>query len=1479
MMRSNLSIVAVLIAVLSCEDSLPPDAAEPLGSRVELAAGDVWSTGDGEKQRLITGAMLPAEATVRVGKGGRALLRLGTGTGAFLRGGTTAEIVDGSVALKEGELWADVPAAERDVGRFTAGGVTITASDAGLDILKTKNEVQVYVARGFAVVSSPGGRTELRSGERAVVKGDGSPEVGPVAFFEDWTGGMADRELLAGMGGRASGRIYGIDRSKLGSQPEELQIASQEVRIAIRDGIAQTIVDQRFFNPSSQPLEGWYWFTIPEGASVERFALEVNGRLVDGEMVERKQAAAAYEEAIRRAFDPALLEWIDGRTFRARIFPIPATGERRVVLSYTEMLPLTDGVYRYVYPMGGGAEAPIAEFALDVNLGEEGEKLDISTLQEARVEHDRTRISMRRSGFVPRSDFLLELKPREAPEPLRAMRYELIEKEADYVMIRYSPDVDWMQLKQIPGDVVVVLDTSAGGDDSARQVRSDAVEAILRALSDGDRFAVVAADLIPRVVYPSKGLAPADEKNVSAAVEGLAEVASAGATDLGEMFSVAFDLLHEAEQPAVVYIGDGRATVGETSSQEVTGRLRRALGDSKARLFTIGVGEDAAHPLLEQLARVGGGRMFRIDTAEQTVQEALRFVGMVKTPTITELAIDAGNGLDQVFSTAAGKISEGDEVILTARTHNALPDEIRVTGRLGGEPFTKVYKTSVETGDEFAYIPSLWARQYLDRLAGDGPEENRGRIISLGLSHALMTPFTSFLVLESDEAYERQGIPRRRRGRWSGFFKVSEDSKVAALDEAAGFPLLLFGCQAQKSAEPEILAQEEVPEWLKKDRVDEQQGGKGKRHKGEEGAMGKRAAAKTDNHYGIKGPKENPDVHLARSMAKEATLLEVVDNEGTIGPGNQGTIGHGGGGGSGSGYGRGAGGLGGRRGRAPRIRSGAAMVRGALSKEVIRRIVRRHINEVKFCYEKQLAQSPNIAGRVSLKFIISGAGTVQKSAVADSTLGNPQVESCMVRAARRWRFPKPDGGGIVVVTYPFQLSGPEGATAQRVVDRAEADRIAREKAKAKKPLFETGVCSDASRRPLAQRRMLWKRRVEKVSEPSQYLLIFNEAGKRCELPRWRDRRALLNLIESRVRDPSAVQGMLSAFSAYSRIQQYLRRRILRRALDPELTTGLYFPGSVNWGAVLAGLAALKTPEARLKELRTILAKTPSDPMGRGIFVKLLFEAGENDEAMAEASRLRRDGLASPMVLEILCDLQAEAELTIDAKRTCSEMVEFNTGNPAARQRLGDLFLRHGWYEAAYRQYHTLVSMLSENPTSLLRLAAAAAGMGKVDEALRIERKVASGDGEPGPDDPRRFARLHSAARIAELLLKARGGGERGDNSKAKALERSLKRTQVFGAQSTIALLVWEDFEADLELVAKQGNTTYPVSDQVLSHGTGLVMIDLGRSAPGDLSLSVETNEATILRAIPYKLFTITWNGKTFTIDVKQKSIATPDRAV
>jgi len=96
-------------------------------------------------------------------------------------------------------------------------------------------------------------------------------------------------------------------------------------------------------------------------------------------------------------------------------------------------------------------------------------------------------------------------------------------------------------------------------------------------------------------------------------------------------------------------------------------------------------------------------------------------------------------------------------------------------------------------------------------------------------------------------------------------------------------------------------------------------------------------------------------------------------------------------------------------------------VRGSLDKEIIRRIIRRHVNDVKDCYEQQLATNPTLAGKVMVSFTIAGSGKVIASTVESSTVNDPRVENCIVQAVRRWEYPKPLGGGFVTVTYPFVL--------------------------------------------------------------------------------------------------------------------------------------------------------------------------------------------------------------------------------------------------------------------------------------------------------------------------------------------------------------------------------------------------------------------------------------------------------------------------
>lgn len=107
---------------------------------------------------------------------------------------------------------------------------------------------------------------------------------------------------------------------------------------------------------------------------------------------------------------------------------------------------------------------------------------------------------------------------------------------------------------------------------------------------------------------------------------------------------------------------------------------------------------------------------------------------------------------------------------------------------------------------------------------------------------------------------------------------------------------------------------------------------------------------------------------------------------------------------------------------AVRIRQGSVRVKGSLDRDLVRRILRAHLNEVRHCYAEGLERTPSLRGRVVVDFTVDGRGRVSRASIS-STSRDRRVERCITAAVRRWKFPKPQHGTTVRVTYPFVLGG------------------------------------------------------------------------------------------------------------------------------------------------------------------------------------------------------------------------------------------------------------------------------------------------------------------------------------------------------------------------------------------------------------------------------------------------------------------------
>lgn len=282
------------------------------------------------------------------------------------------------------------------------------------------------------------------------------------------------------------------------------------------------------------------------------------------------------------------------------------------------------------------------------------------------------------------------------------------------------------------------------------------------------------------------------------------------------------------------------------------------------------------------------------------------------------------------------------------------------------------------------------------------------------------------------------------------------------------------------AAEKEM--EEKETEQVAEEKADNKEGGTGTRAKGEEGSMGNPNTKATGMKYGVKGPQDNPDPHIARQAAlRDAAEFGMIGllNSGAggdpdaptapwgrddslgndplsargnmwgdaigdsfgagglglsgigeggggrgegIGLGSIGGLGHGAGTGTGQGFGSGSGRLSGsHRTRPPSVRMGATSVSGRLPPEVIQRIVRQNFGRFRLCYENGLRNNPNLQGRVAVSFVIGRDGSVGSVGNAGSDLPDGGVVSCTVRAFYGLSFPQPEGG-VVKVTYPIMFS-------------------------------------------------------------------------------------------------------------------------------------------------------------------------------------------------------------------------------------------------------------------------------------------------------------------------------------------------------------------------------------------------------------------------------------------------------------------------
>jgi len=564
-----------------------------------------------------------------------------------------------------------------------------------------------------------------------------------------------------------------------------LAIKYHRVNVSIDNQMANTKIDQAFLNEYDRELEGTYVFPLPEQASISEFSMWVEGKKREGEILDKEKARRYYEDFLRRAKDPALLEYINRRTFKARIYPIPAHGERRINIAYSEIIKSEDGLIRYVYPLDTErfTTKPLNEVTVSVNISSNTPIKNVySPTHEINVvrenEHN-VKVSYEATNVIPNKDFVLYYSLSEEDFGINLLTYK--EKDKDgFFTILLAPKLG-EKTKAIPKDVTFVLDISGSMAGTKIEQAKDALKFCLNSLNPEDRFDIIAFN--DAIDIFAKELVSISKKKE--ALDFVDALKARGGTDIDRALRGALSLREGDVRPyLILFLTDGVPTSGETNYATIINNIKTE-NKTNARIFVFGMGNDVNTYLLDNISQKNGGVSEYVAPDENIEIKVSSLYQKISAPILTNPEMDFGTvQVNDIYPKELPDIFRGSQLVLLGRYKGSGNTIITLRGKKENEE--KVYYYDVEFPSEAVqhdFIPRIWATRKVGYLLDeirlhDENEELIEEIVNLSKEYGIMTPYTSFIVKEGlapDEVtYKSLKMPQPLTATGARAIKVSQ---------------------------------------------------------------------------------------------------------------------------------------------------------------------------------------------------------------------------------------------------------------------------------------------------------------------------------------------------------------------------------------------------------------------------------------------------------------------------------------------------------------------------------------------------------------------------------------------------------------------------------------------------------------------------------------------------------------------------------
>jgi len=621
--------------------------------------------------------------------------------------------------------------------------------------------------------------------------------------------------------------------------PNALPVKSIKIDVKINGQVATTSLEQVFRNDTPYTLEGTYFFPIPETASIVEFAIWENGKKLVGEVRSREEARRIYDEIVRRQRDPGLLEYAGKDLFQASIFPIPPNSDKKLEMTYSQVLKAESGTVGYKYPLGTGRNLwarPGRGIEPNVERGGTAQKFGTVSGRVEIVGREAIRniyspshkIDTNQKGEKSASvsfetttndnDFQLFYGLSNNDFGMSLLTYREPGKDG-YFLLQLSPKDNVTDRELVDKDIVFVLDTSGSMAEEGKMEKARAALLFgVRSLREGDRFNVI--NFAGEEHLMESKLIAANASGKKQGEDFVQKLKPTGGTNINDSLRAALRQFDSSDRPKLlVFMTDGLPTVGESNVEKIIKNASEIKVEG-LRLFTFGVGYDVNTMLLDKLAAENSGSADYIEPKENLEIKVSSFFTKVTSPVLTDLDLDFGGvQADLMYPRKLSDIFKGTQLTIMGRYKNISDIEnvtLRLQGKTGREVRTFNY-TNLDfpaRAGENDFLPRLWATRrvgwLVEQIRSNGDnKELRDEIVDLGTRYGIVTPYTSYLATDGSErsmGITVDGTDRRRNTRP---MSASPPPKVAA-QSGADAVMMSKKAREQKEESSFILKDDEA---------------------------------------------------------------------------------------------------------------------------------------------------------------------------------------------------------------------------------------------------------------------------------------------------------------------------------------------------------------------------------------------------------------------------------------------------------------------------------------------------------------------------------------------------------------------------------------------------------------------------------------------------------------------------------------------